>query len=218
MAPNLERFHTHAERPMRARNDRPHHEYVGFAMGSYQLGTTISSTGADYDVVICNVGTLADPQCRLLVPERSHAQSVHQIRLLSGLTWAELATLFEVSPRSAHNWANGEALKPDHAERVRQALLAIQRLRRPSSEETRLTLLTPLASGERPLDLLKAKRWERAVAEVRALPRFVVPDSAHPDPTRRHPTAYFDALPDRPPSTTGRAIPGRSRRLPIRRP
>jgi hypothetical protein len=198
----------------------PMRDLVAFLTGSYTigLGSCIASTTTNFDVLICNAGTRAEPACRLIVPDKSCARAIHEIRLLSGLTWDEIGILFRVSRRSAHNWANGEPLKPENSACVRHALLAIQRLCRPSSAETRLALLAPLPTGERALDLLAAKKWPRAIAEVRALPAMPAPNSPHPDQTQRHPLTYVDALPDRPVPSTGRAVPGRSRRLPTRRP
>jgi transcriptional regulator with XRE-family HTH domain len=146
-------------------------------------------------------------------PPRTTAHDVLEIRFLSGLTWEELGELFGVSRRSVHNWANGEALKADNIILVGEALQAVKELRRASSVETRLALLSRLPSGERPLDLLRARRWQDAIAAIKALPAIPVPPSIS-DPSLLHPTAYFGALSDRPASTSGQIIRGRSRRIP----
>jgi DNA-binding transcriptional regulator YiaG len=46
----------------------------------------------------------------LTLPGRSTQQAVNELRKLSGLTWEQLATLFNVSRRSVHFWASGQSL------------------------------------------------------------------------------------------------------------
>ena len=207
---------TNAQAPMRGPVRRPVQANMPiYHHGGFPLETVIASTTAGYYVHYVDVGTLADPVCRLLVPvdypPRTSAQNVLEIRFLSGLTWEELGELFRVSRRSVHNWANGEALRPDNVLLVGQVLAVIKDLHRPSSTETRLALLYRLATGERPLDLLRTRRWQDAIAAVRALPAIPVPPSPHPDPTLQHPTTYFGARGDSPGPTSGRLV--RSRRM-----
>jgi len=209
MSDVLDRLRTDAEAPMRV--DRPHRAVIEpFHANSWLVN--VGPTAANYVSLKRYTGTQSDPGGRLVLPERSHARAVHQIRLISGLTWQELSKLFGVSRRSIHNWANGEPLKTDHAQFVIDALRAIMILRRPSAAETRLVLLTYLPSGTRPLDLLAAKKWADAMAAAVALPSLQVPAGAHPDPLQRHPTTYFGAMTDRP-VPSGHSIPGRSRRV-----
>jgi hypothetical protein len=212
----LERPATNAQAPMHRLARQPVQPITPiYHSGSFGLWTTITSTSSGYHAVFVDAGTMADPTCRLYMPggypARTTANDVLEIRFLSGLTWEELGKLFCVSRRSIHNWANGETLKASNVILVSQALAAIRALHRPSSTETRLALLTRLASGGRPLDLLRARRWEEAISAVASLPPFPVPPSPHPEPTQLHPTAYFGALSDSPGPTSGRLV--RSRRL-----
>lgn len=50
------------------------------------------------------------------------------IRTKSGLTWAQLASLFEVSRRTIHSWANGAAVRKTNAARVLEVLDRIDKL------------------------------------------------------------------------------------------
>ena len=208
---------TSAQAPMRSAR-RPLRVLSALYSDTPNLASVVTSTSATYDVFYIDAGTQADPVCRLHVPAaypaRTTADDVLEIRFLSGLTWEELGELFRVSRRSVHNWANGEALKPDNIILVGEVLRTIKELRRPSSTETRLALLFPLPSGQRALDLLRAGRWAEAVAAVKGLPPIPIPASPHPDPNQPHPTAYFGALTDRPAPTSGRIVPGRTRRFP----
>lgn len=55
-------------------------------------------------------------------------ECVLEIRRLSGLTWDELARVFSVSRRSIHNWALGERLTDENAEKVRRVLTNVRKL------------------------------------------------------------------------------------------
>jgi transcriptional regulator with XRE-family HTH domain len=223
----IEREHTAARPPMLTRlapvrPSIPPTFYGGGDLyaGNFMLASVVASTSPAYDALICFLGTAADPVCRIILPSdlprRTTAQNVLEIRFLSGLTWQEVGELFGVSRRSAHNWANGETLRPDNVALVSEALLAIKALHRPSSTETRIALLAQLPNGRRPLDLLRARLWPEAIAAVKALPAYPIPPSPHPDATQMHPTAYFGALTDSLGSTSGRLI--RSRRMRRRTP
>jgi hypothetical protein len=108
-------------------------------------------------------------------------------------------------------------MRTDNILRVQEMLRQLSRLRRESSAETRLALLTATPFG-RPLDLLKASRWSDAFVAIRSIPPIRVPSFSHPDPTQLHPSAYLSALTDSAVPPSGRAVPGRSRRIPRRKP
>src|SRR5262249_36639210 len=105
---------------------------------------------------------------------------------------------------------SGEIPKPGNIARLRDALCAMRRLRRPSSTETRLALLTYL-DGKTPFDLLKSQQWVSAIAAMEKVPPIPLPPSDHRD---MHPVAFLGALTDRPAPTSGRIFAGRSRRIP----
>jgi hypothetical protein len=188
-----------------------------FPAGSLKLAASLDSTTAGVYVVCCDEGTLSDPMFRVDTPKRTPAQDVLEVRFLTGLKWDEVGELFGVSRRAVHHWVNGEGMRADNILFVREVLSQVQTLRRESSDETRLALLTPTPLG-RPLDLLKASRWGDAHLAMRLVPSISVPPSPHPDPTQLHPVHYLGALTDRPMPSSGRAAPGRSRRIPRRRP
>jgi hypothetical protein len=190
---------------------------LNFYGATPDLALVVTSTTSGAHVLYVDAGTQSDPVGRLNLPHKSPSRDVLEIRFLSGLTWDELGELFRVNRRSVHNWANGETLKRENATLVGQVLTAVRRLRRASSAETRLALITPLpSSGERPLDMLKARRWADAILAVQSQPAFRIPPSTHPDPTQLHPTAYFGARTDSPGPTSGRLV--RSRRMQRRTP
>lgn len=56
----------------------------------------------------------------------SAGQAVLEIRRLSGLTWAEMATLLDISRRSLHSWANGASMSVENELHVRRALAVMR--------------------------------------------------------------------------------------------
>jgi hypothetical protein len=212
MLPELERT-TSAEGAMR--RVRTRFIYLPLCFGGFNLSTVVTSTGQTGYVVPCDTGTRADPACPVSVPADTPSRDILEIRFVSGLTWDELADLFEVSRRRVHHWAAGEMPKAENVERIRNVLLAIRRLRRSSSIETRRALLTPV-DGETPLNLLKARRWVDAIAAMGKVTAIALTSLPKAGPSALHPTDYLEALTDRPAPTTGRILPGRSRRIPRR--
>ena len=114
-----------------------------------------------------------------------------EIRRRSGLTWQELAELFEVSRRSVHHWANGNPVSAGRERIIRRMLAAIRHLDRGSQVDTRALLLAvDQATGVSTLDLLKTGRFDDATARVaggRATPPHRVPLSSDIQDARRPP-------------------------------
>ena len=92
--------------------------------------------------------------------------AILEIRRLSGLTWEELADLFDVSRRSVHHWASGKPVSAEHEQAVRGVLTALRHLDRGDPAATRALLLTSDRGGKSLLDLLKAGAYEEAVAGI----------------------------------------------------
>lgn len=92
--------------------------------------------------------------------------AILEIRRLSGLTWEELADLFDVSRRSVHHWASGKPVNAEHERALRAVLTALRHLDRGDPAATRALLLTSDRGGRSLLDLLKAGAYEEAVAGV----------------------------------------------------
>ncbi len=87
--------------------------------------------------------------------------AILELRLLSGLTWDQLARLFGVSRRSVHLWVSGKPMSTQNEERLYQLLALLQEVDRGSADENRRLLLTPTDSGYLPIDLLAAGEFER---------------------------------------------------------
>jgi hypothetical protein len=202
---------TSAAAPMRAKQARPiippiqtftWPDWSQTITGSLNVGLTVS--------------TSSNPAAFPSLPPLPAA--MYEIRRISGLTWDELAVIFGVNRRSLHYWANGGPVRPENALRIRCILYAMRQLNRRGATETRLTLLTPDTSGASPLDLFTQDRLDRAIAAFNATARVCAAPSIHPDMALARPTELMGALTDRPVPQTGAFIPGRSRRLPRRKP
>lgn len=86
--------------------------------------------------------------------------ALNELRKLSGLTWEQLARLFNVSRRSLHFWASGQPLSSFNEESLNRLLGTIRYINRGSASINRSILLSPSSDGKVPLDLLMAGRHE----------------------------------------------------------
>jgi DNA-binding transcriptional regulator YiaG len=124
-----------------------------------------SSTTASSTTVVPNVLVTLDMTTSgvTLPPTESietTQQAVNKLRKLSGLTWEQLAKLFDVSRRSLHAWASGQQLSPSNKQKLDQLLNTIQYINRGSASLNRSLLLEPGSDGRSPFDLLVAGEHE----------------------------------------------------------
>lgn len=80
-----------------------------------------------------------------------------ELRRRTGLTWDQMARLFEVSRRSVHAWASGKPMTADHEEHLHR-LLAVVRDANRSADALRAALFS-IVDGQQLLDLLVARRY-----------------------------------------------------------
>ncbi len=85
---------------------------------------------------------------------QSAAELVHEVRRISGLTWAQVAKVFDVSERVPNRWASGKAVSAENHEGLGKVLAALQFVDRGSAEENRSLLLQSARPGQTFLDLL----------------------------------------------------------------
>jgi DNA-binding transcriptional regulator YiaG len=86
--------------------------------------------------------------------------ALNQLRKLSGLTWDQLARLFNVSRRSLHSWASGKPLSRFNEEQLNRLLATVQYINRGSASLNRSLLLTPGTDSRLPFDLLVIGEYE----------------------------------------------------------
>lgn len=94
--------------------------------------------------------------------------AIGELRRLSGLTWDQLARLFNVSRRSLHFWASGKAMSASNEEHLQRILAAVRRIDQGSAQANRALLLGVREDGSSFFDLLAAGRYQHVVSPVRA--------------------------------------------------
>ncbi|MEO1741293.1 MAG: helix-turn-helix transcriptional regulator [Cyanobacteria bacterium J06629_9] len=99
---------------------------------------------------------------RLVVQTNSISvpSSLGELRRLSGLTWEQLARLFNVSRRSVHFWASGKPISRFNEETISKLLDTLRYIDRGSASENRKLLLRSFGNGVVPFDLLVAGKYE----------------------------------------------------------
>lgn len=139
---------------------------------------------------------------RVTPPHRS-GRAIAEFRRLSGLTWDQLAGLFNVSRRSVHFWASGKAMTSGNEEHLQRLLAALRRIDRGSAGANRATLFTVHDDGRTPFDLLARGQYDLAVHVAgfgyaqRRSTSFTVDDKVKAARTPRAPEELVGALQDR---------------------
>jgi DNA-binding transcriptional regulator YiaG len=149
---------------------------IGSAIFTSYHSTTVIAQVYDRDLLaVLNMTTsgvklhLAIPQNVLTklitavakLPVKSTQQAVNELRKLSGLTWEQLATLSNVSRRSVHFWASGEALSSANEEKLNRTLDAVEYVSRGSASSNRSLLMGIADDGKSYLELLAAGEFDR---------------------------------------------------------
>ncbi|MHB8255455.1 MAG: XRE family transcriptional regulator [Acidiferrobacter sp.] len=136
------------------------------------LGAMLASAGASTTCAIpTNMAaylqfsagqTTAGAQVPLVVA--SAGPVIGELRRLSGLTWDQLARLFNVSRRSVHFWASGKPMAPSNEEHLWRLLVVVRKVDRGSARANRAILLGAHEDGILPFDLLAAREYERVLS------------------------------------------------------
>ena len=82
------------------------------------------------------------------------AELVHEIRRISGLTWAQIAMVFDVSARTPYHWASGKSVSAENHERLGKIVTALRFIDRGSEKENRNLILGNARPGQTYLELL----------------------------------------------------------------
>lgn len=91
-----------------------------------------------------------------------------ELRRLSGLTWDQLAGLFEVDRRSLHFWASGKPMNACEEEKLHGLLGVLRTIDRGSAAANRAALLGEGESGDPPFDLLVRGEYDAVAARLGA--------------------------------------------------
>lgn len=92
---------------------------------------------------------------------KSTQQAVNELRKLSGLTWEQLAILFDVARRSVHFWASGQPLNSANEEKLNRILDVVEYTSCSSASRNRSLLMGIANDGKSYLDLLAAGEYDR---------------------------------------------------------
>jgi transcriptional regulator with XRE-family HTH domain len=132
-------------------------------------------------------------------PVRLPQQAVNELRKLSGLTWEQLACLFDVSRRSVHFWASGQPLASAHEEKLNRILDAVQYISLGSASLNRSLLMGLGEDGRSYLELLAAGEYEEVKRLLGVGNAHTKPQLAPLAPAARipaNPADLVDALQD----------------------
>lgn len=146
-------------------------------------------------------------------------KALRELRRLSGLTWDQLARLFNVSRRSLHFWASGQPLSRSNEEQLNRLLGAMRYVNRGSASLNRNLLFRPDAHGSPPFDLLVAGKYEefkRIVGSNNAPRRPLLGDLTEDERKRyyspQNPADLVDALQEPIHRNVGKSRPARTAR------
>ena len=134
--------------------------YSGFINSLVSSGTTANSRVSDDRALLAAVDrTTSEITWRATGSPEATQKSISELRRLSGLTWEQLAKLFNVSRRNLHFWASGQPLSRFNEERLNQLLEAIQYIDR-GSANLNCSRLLESSNGNQNFDLLVAGKYE----------------------------------------------------------
>ena len=128
--------------------------------------------------------------------------AIGELRRLTGLTWDQLARVFNVSRRSLHFWASGKPMAPGNEEHLQRVLAVVRKIDRGLASANRIALLGAREDGSIPFDLLIAGDYERILAllgsgEARRASPTKLSEKARAARAPRPPEELVGALQDR---------------------
>lgn len=136
------------------------HSFIGSRIFPVHSGTTASRETADQELLAAVEMTTSGITLPSTSSPEATQKSLGELRRLSGLTWDQLAKLFNVSRRSLHFWASGQPLSRFNEEQLNRLLGTIQYIDRGSANLNRSLLLKPDSNGNLLFDLLVAGKHE----------------------------------------------------------
>ena len=92
-----------------------------------------------------------------------HVATLAELRRLTGLTWDQVASLFEVSRRAVHFWASGKPMAAAHQEHLQRSLGCLRAVDQGNAPANRHALFATNAEGIAPFDLLGKRQYEAFV-------------------------------------------------------
>ena len=180
-----------------------------------------SSTSASRETINRNLAaasemTTSGIAVELISSPESTQKAISELRRLSGLTWDQLARLFNVSQRSLHFWASGQPLSRSNEDHLNRLLGTIRYIDRGSASLNRSLLLRPDGNGNPIFDLLIACKYEEFKQIAGAGNALQKPESGALSEEERRmrmplpPDVLANPLPDISYRQTGKSKPARA--------
>jgi DNA-binding transcriptional regulator YiaG len=94
--------------------------------------------------------------------------AIAELRRRSGLTWEQLARLFDVDRRSVHFWASGKPMNAANEERLGRLLAVVRHIDRDNARATRAIIVSALPDGVIPFDLLVMGAFDEVMERIGA--------------------------------------------------
>jgi len=179
-------------------------------------GTTASRAIADQELLAIAEITTSGITLPSTSSSEATQKSLSELRRLSGLTWDQLAKLFNVSRRSLHFWASGQPLSRSNEEHLNRLLGTIRYIDRGSASLNRSLLLRPDGNGNPLFDLLIACKYEEFKQIAGAGNALQKPESGALSEEERRmrmplpPDVLANPLPDISYRQTGKSKPARA--------
>lgn len=135
----------------------------------FQALPSTTNSGAIFDTNALAISEMTTSGFTVLSTSSNYAtqtaeatrKAINELRKLSGLTWEQLAKLFNVSRRSLHFWASGQRLSSFNEESLNRLLGTIRYIDRGSADINRGLLMSPGSDGKPLLDLLAIGEYEK---------------------------------------------------------
>lgn len=93
--------------------------------------------------------------------ERHPTGLVQELKRLSGLTWSQIADIFDVSARAPYHWASGNPMSAENHQRLGEIVSALKHVDRGSGEANRNLLLSDATSSKTYCALLHDGLYDR---------------------------------------------------------
>jgi hypothetical protein len=97
---------------------------------------------------------------KVQVGNETPADLVGEFRRISGLTWLQVAEVFDVSQRAAFDWASGKTVSAKNHHRLGEAVAALRYADRGSASQNKNLLLSNTTDGRTFLSLLNSSSFE----------------------------------------------------------
>lgn len=147
--------------PFMGHNDPTEHGLLLLTKGAVQLLSSLAGrcrgSSSGFDLLLVNQA--ADEA-------RSASELVRDLRIISGLTWEQIANLLGVSAKTVHNWMAGEMIAEKNLRRLGEIVAVLRYIDRGYGEANRETLLGVSFSGRTLFSLLADGEFETVKAKA----------------------------------------------------